>query len=160
METTLVSSPDSYDSFVLRWMCYEKEAVVQHKLLRQVNSALPLPYLLDQDLQLFDHNVVVQYLQERYPGEPLLPQDPRVRAQIRQICVLLREAKGDIVPDLTYMLGRSTYLIGEFSMADIYAGADLRQRWQDGELQLPASVAVYWERLRARPAFKKANNHG
>jgi glutathione S-transferase len=42
-----------------------------------------IPVLIDGDLTLCDSSVICAYLDEAYPGTPLLPKDPRDRARAR-----------------------------------------------------------------------------
>jgi len=158
MDATLYTDEDSFDSVVLRWIVIEKECpVVVRTLVASARNTVRLPYFQDRSLALFDHNVVLQYLQERYPGEELLPSDPQLRGQIRQICTLIRETEDghSIVSDLDSMLRGNEYLVGrEFSLADVYAGAWLQT--SDLPEALPTRVDNYWKKLAARPAYREA----
>lgn len=128
-EATLYTGYSDYDSIVLRWLVKEKEAPLTVKRLgTHTLHMIEPPYLVDRELQLFDHWTIVQYMQERYPGEQLMPVDPQVRAQIRQMCVLLREGEGiDYRAEIAELLDtRYPFLLGDmFTMADVYAGARL-----------------------------------
>src|SRR5437762_2527649 len=42
-----------------------------------------IPVLIDGDLSISDSTVICEYLDEAYPGHPLLPADPRDRARAR-----------------------------------------------------------------------------
>ncbi len=159
MDATLYTDEGSFDSVVLHWIVLEKECpVVIRTLVASARNTVRLPYFQDRSLALFDHNVVLQYLQERYPGEELLPSDPQLRGQIRQICTLIRETEEghSIVSDLDLMLRENEYLAGpEFTLADVYAGAWL-QTTCDLPKALPTRVDNYRKRLAARPAYKEA----
>lgn len=159
MDATLYTDEDSFDSMVLRWIVLEKECpLVIKTITASVRNTVKLPYFQDRGFALFDHHVVLQYLQERYPGEELLPADPQLRGQIRQICTLIRETEnGDsIVDDLNSMLKPNEYLVGpNFSLADIYAGAWL-QTSRALPKALPIRVDNYRKRLALRPAYKEA----
>lgn len=157
MDATLYTDEDSFDSVVLRWIVLEKECpIVVRTLIASARNTVRLPYFQDRSLALFDHNVVLQYLQERYPGEELLPSDPQLRGQIRQICTLIRETEDSIVSDLDSMLRENEYLAGpEFTLADVYAGAWL-QTTCDLPKALPIRVDNYRTRLAARPAYREA----
>ena len=159
MDATLYTNEGSFDSVVLRWIALEKECpIVIKTLVSSPRNTVRLPYFQDRGLALFDHNVVLQYLQERYPGEELLPSDPQLRGQIRQICTLIRETEnGDsIVADLDSMLRGNEYLVGrDFSLADVYAGAWLQVNSALPEA-LPTRVDNYWKKLAARPAYREA----
>lgn len=51
--------------------------------LTSVNPYNSLPTLIDRDLVLFEHNVMMEYLDERFPHPPLLPVYPVARAESR-----------------------------------------------------------------------------
>lgn len=157
MEATLYTDEESFDGFVLRWLAIEKECPITIEVLPPWHRVpVKLPYFQDRELALFDHYVIVQYLQERYPGEELMPSDPQLRGQIRQICTLIREANEDIVDDLKHMLFGNHYLVGQrFSLADVYAGAWLRQLGAR-RASLPVRVYDYLEQLESRPAYREA----
>lgn len=118
------------------------------------------PYMQDRDLNLVEHEPLVHYLQERYPGEPLLPADPKIRAQIRQICTLIRRGIEDFAKEMNEMLSHGNPFItgDQFTLADIYAGA----RLYEIEQALPCAfvgykyVHSYYNRLTERAAFKEA----
>ena len=158
MEPTLYSSRSSFDSLVVRWMAIEKECRLVHRVVETFEVTMtPLPCLQDRDLNLVSHEPMIQYLQERYPGDPLLPADPKVRAQIRQICWLIRENQEDFIGDLSLILGpRRGYLAGtEFTLADVYAGTRLHLL-PYGQKGVPHNVQDYYIRLAGREAFKEA----
>jgi glutathione S-transferase len=158
MEPTLFSDRDSFDSLVLRWMAVEKECHLKLRIIESWEVTLAeRPFIQDRDLHLVAHEPMVQYLQERYPGEPLLPADPKIRAQIRQICWMIRENQEDFVEDLSLILGpRKGFIAGtEFTLADIYAGARLHKK-QEEDVELPKNVQQYYYRLAGREAFEEA----
>ena len=51
--------------------------------LSSLNPFNSLPTLVDRDLVLYDPNVMMEYLDERFPHPPLLPVYPVARAQSR-----------------------------------------------------------------------------
>jgi len=51
--------------------------------LSEVNPYNTLPTLIDRDLVLYEPNVMMEYLDERFPHPPLLPVYPVARAQSR-----------------------------------------------------------------------------
>lgn len=157
MEATLHTSTESFDSLVLRWLTLEKDCPVDVIVYPPWEPPMiELPYFEDRDITLFDHYVVVQFLQERYPGDLLLPVDPKIRGQIRQVCTLIRETEDDIVGDLNEMLRDSSCIIGDdFTLADVYAGTWLQIRGSE-PARMPIRVKQYRERLESRPAFTEA----
>ncbi|MDF1781578.1 MAG: glutathione S-transferase N-terminal domain-containing protein [Alcanivoracaceae bacterium] len=53
--------------------------------LAQLNPYNEVPTLVDRELSLFQANVIMEYLDERFPHPPLLPVYPVARAQSRQL---------------------------------------------------------------------------
>ena len=52
--------------------------------LSEANPYHSLPTLLDRDLTIYEPQVMMEYLDERFPHPPLLPVYPVARAEIRQ----------------------------------------------------------------------------
>lgn len=55
-----------------------------------------IPVLVDGDLALCDSSVICQYLEEAYPGHPLLPADPKDRARARWLEEFADTRMGDV----------------------------------------------------------------
>lgn len=53
--------------------------------LIDLNPYNSVPTLVDRDLVLFDSQVIMEYLDERFPHPPLMPVDPVSRARSRQM---------------------------------------------------------------------------
>ena len=53
--------------------------------LQELNPYNEVPTLVDRELALYDHRVIVEYLDERFPHPPLMPVDPVSRSRIRQL---------------------------------------------------------------------------
>ncbi len=51
--------------------------------LKDLNPYNETPTLIDRDLALYDHRVIMEYLDERFPHPPLMPVDPVSRARSR-----------------------------------------------------------------------------
>lgn len=51
--------------------------------LMELNPYGSVPTLIDRDLVLYDSQVIMEYLDERFPHPPLMPVDPVSRAQSR-----------------------------------------------------------------------------
>lgn len=63
--------------------------------LSDANPRVEVPALLDGDFKIFDSKVICQYLEDKYPEHPLMPKDPRGRAEtkmIEEICDTVFEA--------------------------------------------------------------------
>ena len=87
---TLFSDPRDHYSHRVRMVLCEKGVGVdivdvdpddRPDELRQINPYNTLPTLLDRDLVLYQSNVIMEYLDERFPHPPLLPVYPVARAQ-------------------------------------------------------------------------------
>ena len=87
---TLFSDPRDHYSHRVRMVLCEKGVSVdivdvdpddRPDELRQINPYNTLPTLLDRDLVLYQSNVIMEYLDERFPHPPLLPVYPVARAQ-------------------------------------------------------------------------------
>lgn len=143
-------------SLLMHWLVLEKECppdVARQKF----GDLVKAPYYVDGDILIYDHSTLVQFLQERYPGEQLLPPDPVTRAQIRQACTLVSDPEVNLVPELEEILASGTaYMAGiEFTLLDIYIGTWLSEYALKNNVS--ASVYSYWKRISSRPAFKVAS---
>ena len=87
---TLFSDPRDHYSHRVRMVLCEKGVSVdvvgvdpddRPDELGQINPYNTLPTLLDRDLVLYQSNVIMEYLDERFPHPPLLPVYPVARAQ-------------------------------------------------------------------------------
>jgi glutathione S-transferase len=152
MRPTIVVDYKS-ESFLVHWLVLEKECPLD--VVSDYCSEYRAPYYQDGEVLIYDLATLVQFLQERYPGEQLLPSDPVSRAQIRQACTLIREPDVDMFSEVEEILDTgSEYLAGrEFTLLDIYVGVWLSENYTLDN----SSVRSYWERLSKRPAFIKAS---
>ena len=53
--------------------------------LAELNPYNTVPTLVDRELTLYDAQIIVEYLDERFPHPPLMPVDPMSRAVNRQL---------------------------------------------------------------------------
>ncbi len=60
--------------------------------LKDLNPYNEVPTLVDRDLVLYGHQVIMEYLDERFPHPPLMPVDPVSRARHR---LMLRRIERD-----------------------------------------------------------------
>ena len=86
------SDPSSHYSHRVRIVLAEKGVAVEIKdidpdnmpeELREINPYQSLPTLIDRELVLYEPNVMMEYLDERFPHPPLLPVYPVARAESR-----------------------------------------------------------------------------
>lgn len=89
---TLYSGPTDIDSHQARIVLAEKGVSVDvlnvdvnkpNEDLLELNPYATLPTLVDRDLVLYNVDVIVEYLDERFPHPPLLPVYPIARAKSR-----------------------------------------------------------------------------
>jgi RNA polymerase-associated protein len=89
---TFYSDPDSHYSHRVRIVLAEKGVTVDindveggdvPQEVTDVNPYNNLPTLIDRDLVLYEPNVMMEYLDERFPHPPLLPVYPVERAKCR-----------------------------------------------------------------------------
>ena len=82
---TLFSDPRDHYSHRVRMVLAEKGVTVdivdvdpdnKPEDLAEINPYNSLPTLLDRDLVLYESNVIMEYLDERFPHPPLLPVYP------------------------------------------------------------------------------------
>ncbi len=186
---TLYVSPDSLHGDWARLVLAEKDvdtAVVKIITPGKVdedflilNPAQTLPTLADREGVISSARVIVEYLDERYPHPPLMPQEPAGRARVR---MSLHRIEHELFPLAVAMTGTGAeanaarkqlieglkagarffpargHILGpECSLADT-AWAVLLRRVQMAKLALPpeaASVGAYGARLFARPGFQR-----
>jgi len=89
---TFFSDPKDHYSHRVRIVLAEKGVAVEivevdrgakHTELADLNPYHSLPTLVDRELVLYEPNVMMEYLDERFPHPPLLPVYPVARAQSR-----------------------------------------------------------------------------
>lgn len=135
--------------------------------------------LLDRDLVLYDVQIMMEYLDERFPHPPLMPVDPVSRATNRQVRYRVTRDLYELVPELSgsneiaaanarkamrdhltaiapALQQKPYFMSDDFSLADCCM-APLLWRLPAWGVKLPAqarALTQYAERLFARPAFK------
>jgi glutathione S-transferase len=115
--------------------------------------------VLDDGFDLPESEVIMAYLDDRYPEQPLLPADPVERAAARLLVHRFEEALGDDYyafrrGDANDLAGKLDALeVGQSLFADIaYVPWVLRARDQLG-VPLPAQVAAWLAELEQRPSI-------
>jgi RNA polymerase-associated protein len=134
------------------------------------------PTLVERDLVLFDTNIIIEYLEERFPQPHLLPIDPIEKAKMRLMLLridkdwfslwplLAKQKSGkahkSLQEDLTVLaplFDENTYFMNdEFSILDC-AIAPLLWRLQILNIKLPAkanAVDAYAKRIFATESFQ------
>ncbi|QGG80960.1 stringent starvation protein A [Litorivicinus lipolyticus] len=187
---TFFSDPTDIMSHRVRMVLHEKGVTVEivdcdpenvPDEVRELNPYGKLPTLVDRDLSLFEANVMMEYLDERFPHPPLLPVYPVARANSRQMItridrewtalarVILKEKTGKRVDTARKALRDSViatnaifeekpyFMSDDFSLVDC-AVAPILWRSNLLGLDLPAKSTVaireYGERVFGRECFQ------
>lgn len=187
---TLFSNPDCVQSHRVRIVLAEKS--ITHEVVDAVPGNIPedlvelnpyasMPTLVDRDLVLFSSQVIMEYLDERFPHPPLMPVDPVQRARSRLMLYrieqdwypLIREihdktdksavkARKDLRDSITVLapiFKQAPYFMSEeFSLVDCSI-APLLWRLPQLRIDLPPQakpVLEYAERMFAREGFQRS----
>lgn len=150
--------------------------------LRELNPYGTIPTLVDRDLVLYDSNIIMEYLDERFPHPPLMPVYPVARARTRLMIHRIDKEWGDLIQKienpkakegvaqaaakdlraflikLAPVFGDSPYFLNEeFSLVDCCI-APILWRLPSWGIQLPHTEAKtiykYAERVFARDSFQ------
>jgi len=147
--------------------------------LKDLNPYNEVPTLVDRDLVLYGHEVIMEYLDERFPHPPLMPVDPVSRARNRLMLRRIERdwytlsnkiAKGEDVEKNRKELADSLLTVApvfeqkKFFMSDDFtvmdcAIAPLLWRLQHYGVQLPSSASAlitYAATVFNREAFKES----
>jgi maleylacetoacetate isomerase/maleylpyruvate isomerase len=86
---------------------------------RRVNPQMALPALVEDDgTTLFQSLAIIEYLEETHPTPPLLPADPRGRARVRGLALIVAcEGHPPVVPRIRRYLDRELNLRDTQQMA-------------------------------------------
>ncbi|WGK63459.1 glutathione S-transferase N-terminal domain-containing protein (plasmid) [Halopseudomonas sp. SMJS2] len=181
MTFTLFTRPGCMKSEIIR--CILNEKSVDHRLLdvtvspgletaEKVFGAQLTPAIADKDAILSDFDVMIEYIDERYPHPPLLPQGPHNRATVR---VFYKSLVSDLYPMLSKYLDTSSMDAKEalrsqidllsgiihsksFLLSDEIGVADctlmpVLHRVVNEDIALPNPMSRYYQRLMEREAF-------
>jgi len=146
--------------------------------LIDLNPYQSVPTLMDRELVLYDPQVIVEYLDERFPHPPLMPVDPVSRARSRlalhriekdwyslladmekgeKTAAKARKALRDsLASSAEVFAAKPFFLSDDFSLVDASL-APILWRLKHYRIDLPAQakpVLDYAERLFARESFK------
>jgi len=187
---TLYSGPTDIDSHQVRIVLAEKGVTVD--VLNVNNSQLDedlltlnpygtLPTLVDRDLVLYNVNVIMEYLDERFPHPPLLPVYPIARAKCRLMLYRLehdwysltkmiysntttavqkeearKSLRNTLITLIPVFSEKPYFLNDEFTLVDCRI-APLLWRLPELEVTLPnaaKSISKYQERIFVRESFE------
>lgn len=189
---TLFSDPKCPSSHRVRLMAKEKDIPIDvvdvleedgcPEDLLELNSYGTLPTLVDRDLVLYDPQVIIEYLDERFPHPPLMSVDPiskaRSRQMLRQIEVewyelvkvinknedktAVKNARRDLLERIVQMIpvfDHQPYFLSEdYSLVDVSL-AVLLWRLPSLGIELPKSakpVKDYSEKVLSRGVFAES----
>ena len=189
--TTLFSDPKDPNSHRIRFLAVEKEVPMEivevdrnnvPEDLYELNPYGTIPTLVDRDLVLHDAQVILEYLDERFPHPPMMPIDPIQKTIVRQQLRLVEtewypllsaiteaddkkaamQARKQLFERLIQLIPVLTekdyFLCDEFTLLDL-SMAPIFWRLQYLGIELPKSakpVMDYAERLLSRPEFKNS----
>lgn len=147
--------------------------------LNEMNPYSTVLTLIDRELVLYEAQIIMEYLDERFPHPPLMPVDPVARATNRQYryrvmrdlyaliddiengsdgsAATARKTMRDTLTSLTPMFVQKPYFMSdEYSLVDCCM-TPLLWRLSFWGIKLPASTKAlvkYGERLFSRTSFK------
>ena len=148
--------------------------------LMDLNPYHTVPTLVDRDLVLYDSRVIIEYLDERFPQQPLMPVDPVTRAQFRlalfriendwyQLAEQIEEAaerkqatrarkilKEGVLASAEVFAAKDFFLGDEFSLVDASV-APLLWRLSSYNIDLGKggeAIEAYMDRMFERPSFR------
>lgn len=84
---------------------YEIDPEQQPNALAEINPYNTVPTLVDRDLVLYESEIIMEYLDERFPHPPLMPVYPVARARSR---LMLHRVNRDWYVYLKKLLDRNT----------------------------------------------------
>jgi len=148
-----------------------------------------VPTLVEGDFALSESSAITEYLEQAYPGTPVYPADPKLRARARQIQAWLRSDLlpirqerstmvvfyGQKMPPLSpvaeaaaaklisaaqdLLVGNPAYLFGDWSIADVDLAVMLNRLILNGD-SVPAELVEYAQRQWQRPSVQAwVNQH-
>jgi RNA polymerase-associated protein len=152
--------------------------------LKDLNPYNEVPTLVDRDLVLFDHRIIMEYLDERFPHPPLMPVDPVSRARNRLMLHRIerdwyslanqlhdknmaddkvrKELRDSLIAVSPIFEQKPFFLSDEFSLIDC-AVTPLLWRLPSYGIELPAAAKPlinYAERMFERESFKQSLTEG
>ncbi|MDZ7803190.1 MAG: glutathione S-transferase N-terminal domain-containing protein [Thiohalophilus sp.] len=152
--------------------------------LKDLNPYNEVPTLVDRDLVLFEHQVIMEYLDERFPHPPLMPVDPVSRARNRMMLHRIerdwyrlahqlgnpgtasdkvRKELRDSLMSVSPIFDQKPFFLGEeFSLIDCTV-IPLLWRLPSYGIELPSAAKPlidYAERMFERESFKQSLTEG
>lgn len=143
-----------------------------------------VPYLVDDDVEVFESGAILLYLADRYGKEGSTPAERAAytkwvvwsNSELDGLCfgavpgdhrvrgTSMNKPDLKAVSTLERLLGESEWLVGgEFSVADVAVGSYLNYVpifFPDADLSRTPAIAAYMKRCAERPAFARAFGDG
>ena len=147
--------------------------------LKDLNPYNEVPTLVDRELVLYNHQVIMEYLDERFPHPPLMPVDPVSRGRNRLMLYRLerdwysladkitaginaevarKELRDSFLSAVPIFDSKPFFMSDEFSLMDCVI-APLIWRLPMYGIELPNAAKPlfrYAEEVFARPAFRES----
>lgn len=147
--------------------------------LKDLNPYNEVPTLVDRDLVLYNHQVIIEYLDERFPHPPLMPVDPVSRSRNRLMRhrlerdwypladkiaqgnnpdIARKELRDSLLSVVPVFDSKPFFLSDEFSLIDCMI-APLLWRLPLYGIELPGAakpLLTYADSMFARPAFQES----
>lgn len=149
--------------------------------LIDLNPYNTAPTLVDRDLVLYDAQLIMEYLDERFPHPPLMPVDPVNRAKLKMLLIRIKKDWDPLVEKLIGKTDKQSvkqrkelreslttiapvfeqkpyFMSDEFTLVDC-ALAPLLWRLNEMCIELPESaiaVTQYAQRIFARESFQES----
>ncbi|WP_027135690.1 glutathione S-transferase family protein [Geminicoccus roseus] len=133
--------------------------------LAAANPRAEVPVLIDGELRIFESTVILEYLEERWPEPPLLPDDPAARAAARMtedVCdtqydavnwgfgeiLWFRRAQGELADHLRAQAARQTRVLQDWLEARL------------GEAEFFGGERFGWADAAAAPMVNRSAHYG
>lgn len=186
---TLYVASGSYEADIVRCVVALKDVdchiievtdpALQMARLRQLTGVSTLPALVDREVILTRFDIIIEYLEDRYPAPSLMPMTPSARANCRMSLhrmeselypAIQRIANGDraevgVITDtlaaLGHLLARGKFFCSEtLSIGDVTLGVLLFRAMGVGlNLRSNRSLCDYYSRLLEIPALSNNLAH-
>ena len=102
----------------------------------EANPRAEVPALIDGDVKVFDSTIILEYLEDKWPEPPLLPEGPAQRARVRMIEDVmdsLYEPNNWGVMEVT-RFKRASGAVADRLVGYAKSNIDQLQHWLDGQL--------------------------